>query len=112
MQISNNNNQPSFKMAVKATQEAKEFLRKNLNGRQLHKLNKIVERQKTNPHDILLDTFRKKGKDGIEYIKATASNRTIVSEFGDMATIRKAERYVNKFDKLTFDEVFRKMADI
>lgn len=110
MQISNNYNQPSFKMAVKATDAAKDFFKNNLNGRQLHKLNKIIERQKNNPHDILLDTFTKKGKESVEHIKATAVNKDIISELGDMATIKKAERYVKGFKKLTFDEVLNKMS--
>ena len=112
MKISNNYNQPSFKMAVKATQAAKDFFKDNLNGKQLHKLNKIVERQKTNPHDIILDVFSKKAEPDVKYLKANAVNREIVSEFGDMATIRKAERYVKRFKKLTFDEVFKKMENV
>ena len=112
MQISNNNNQQSFKMAIKATQAAKDFIQQSLNGRQLRTLNKIVERQKTNPHDIIIDTFTKKGKENVKYLKATAINKDIVSELGNMATIKKAERYVKGFKKLTFEDVFKKMGEL
>lgn len=116
MRISSNYNQPSFKMAVKATAAAKDFLQESLNGNQLRKLNKIVEKQKNNPHDILLDIVSKKSAKGtkevINSIQATGANKKFTSDFGTMATIKKAERYVNKFKKLTFDDVFKKMGSI
>lgn len=116
MKITTNYSQPSFKMAVKATQEAKEFLRKNLNGRQLNKFNKIIERQKSNPHDILIATATQAGAYGNtqKYLHVIGSNKEFYSGdfFTPLFTIRRAEKYVDKFKKMSFDDVFKKMNDI
>ena len=116
MKITTNYSQPSFKMAVKATNEAKELLKKGLNGKQLQKLNKIIERQKTNPHDILITTAVRQGSTGARknYINVVGSNKEFLSGdfFSPLFTIRRAEKYVDKFKKMSFDDVFKKMGDI
>ncbi len=115
MKISNNYNQPSFKMAVKANQAAKALLRDSLNGKQLRKLNKIIERQQDNAHDILISTVQRESNLGKtkEYLSVIASNKEYQSGdfFKPLFTIKRAEKYVNKFKKMSFQEVFQKMGE-
>lgn len=103
----------NFGMAVKASDEAKRYMKQNFNNRQLKQLADIIRRQQTNSYDICLSTEKKQVQKGWSVdnnsIKPVlGEEESLVAQVaykkfqingwlsGPIAMIKKAQRFAEK----------------
>ena len=103
-----------FKMAVKASPEAKDFMKKNFSKKQLTKLSEIIEEQKYNENDIFLSVESERVQCGMKYnggaLEKSFANKEYLAASvkyfkfkakgwfkSPISVIKKAQNYANEF---------------
>ncbi|MBS5805487.1 MAG: hypothetical protein KIC88_10395 [Acinetobacter sp.] len=111
--IQNSNNKLNFGMGVKISPEAQKYISDNFSERQLKKLSKVIDNQKTNPYDIYLSTNTELVATGlspdykpiykrVKHLYAIVKEKYFRSNmFFDtpILVIKRAEKYANKLQK-------------